>query len=477
VPAASSDRETDLSRRRQALQDALAPWTLRTLSQHLDAMAVRYGDLPLVITDHRAYTYREIQEWSVRLATGLVELGVRPGEHVALVMANHPQFVAMKFAIARVGAVCVPVNFLLREQELSYVLRQSQSVTLITMDRFRTADYVAMLDVMMPGWETSGGGQQFPSLRNVVVFSAEGNSRAWQSVEELEAMGTEDSQDRLVALDATADPASHADILYTSGTTGSPKGVLLTHNMLIRTAYASSFGRGLWPGYRTVFSLPMYHVFGYIECLLAHSFAGGAVVPRLAFDPVDILTSVAVHQATEIACVPTMTFALLDEARSKQYDLSSIKVMYSSGGPQPESIFDDMREVFDPDEMIHGYGQTETTAAMTASAPEADEDELRRTNGRPRNAGIAGDADLGGTLATYKVIDVDSGEDVGVGVRGQLVARGPAITPGYFDKPAETAEAFDANGWFLTGDVGIIDAKGRVVLIRLAAQVTTLLGI
>jgi fatty-acyl-CoA synthase len=451
--------------RRRVLNEQFAPWTSRTLSQHIDHVASRYETLPLVITDDREYTYRDIQQWSIRLAAGLVELGIKPGEHVALVMANHPEFVALKFAIARVGAVCVPINFLLREQELTYVLRQSQSVALITMDRFRASDYVAMLDTMMPGWELGGGGERFAILRDVVVFSAEGRSRRWRSVADIEALGTDDSAAKLDACDRTADPSQPADILYTSGTTGSPKGVLLTHDMLVRTAFASANGRGLRPGHRVVFSLPMYHVFGYIECLLALSFAGGAVVPRLAFDPVDILSAVPRHRANEIACVPTMTFALLDEARRNQYDFSTINVMYSSGGPQPESIFDEMKEVFGPDEMVHGYGQTETTAAMTASAPEASQEELRRTNGRPRAAGIAGDATLGGVLAVYKVIDIETGADLPAGTRGQLVARGPAITPGYFDKPDETAAAFDENGWFKTGDVGIIDAQGRVVLL------------
>jgi fatty-acyl-CoA synthase len=293
----------------------------------------------------------------------------------------------------------------------------------------------------------------------------DGRSRQWRSVAELETMGTDDSLLALAERNLITQPSHAADILYTSGTTGNPKGVLLTHEMLVRTAFASAFGRGLTPGHRVVFSLPMYHVFGYIECLLALSFAGGAVVPRLAFDAADILSTVSLHQVHEIACVPTMTFALLDEARQNAYDFSTIKVMYSSGGPQPASIFDEMREVFGPDEMVHGYGQTETTAAMTASAPEASEDELRHTNGRPRHAGIAGDAALGGALAIYKVTDIETGEDLPPGIRGQLVATGPAITPGYFNKPEETAAAFDANGWFKTGDVGVIDHEGRVVLL------------
>ncbi len=462
--------------RRRVLEEAYSPWVSRTLAQHLDHVTERHGDKVFVLTDDRSYTYSEMQAWSMRIAGGLIELGIKPGEHVAVVMANYPAFIAIKFAIARVGAVCVPVNFLLRERELSYVLQQSDAVCLITMERFRQSEYVDMYDAIMVGWEQNGGGDAFPQLRHVVVFPdpADGSPRtrpAFLTLADLEARTTTTAQQRLHVLATLADPSQPSDILYTSGTTGNPKGVLLTHDMVVRTGYASAFSRGLTSDYRSVYSLPMYHVFGYIECLLAASFSGGSVVPRLAFDPADILSSVARFAVNEIACVPTMTLALLSEATATQYDLSSIAVIYSSGGPAAVSIWDDIRAVFRPHELVHGYGQTETTAAMTFGWSEESEltDEidqcLRYANGQFRPAGIAGDASLGGVLAVYEAVDVQTGAILPRGERGELVVRGPAVTSGYYNKPEETAATIDANGWLHTGDLGIVDADNFVSLV------------
>ena len=469
------------SQRRRALDANYTPWVGRSLSQHLGECARRFGDAPFVITDSHSFSYAEMHAWSTRLAVGLVNMGIRSGEHVAVVMANYPEFVALKFAISMIGAVSVPANFLLRERELSYVLDQSDAVALITMDRYRDLDYLAALDSLMPGWEQHGGGPNFPKIRNVVVFNTTGErSREWQSLEDLEVrhVGTSPAFEAPLAFDASGpleaavlerdaqgDHRLTSDILYTSGTTGTSKGVLLTNDMVLRAGYASAYGRGLTPGFRTVYSLPMYHVFGYIECLLAVSYVGGAVIPRLVFDAADMLSCVAKHGANEISCVPTMTLALLDEARSNAYDLSSLAIMYSSGGVAPATIFDDMAAVLAPQEMVHGYGQTETTAAMSAALSSDDETILRTTNGIFRAAGAAGDPDLGGVLAVYKAVDVATGEDLAAGERGELVVRGPAVTVGYYNKPEETAAAIDPDGWLHTGDLGIVDERGCVSLV------------
>jgi fatty-acyl-CoA synthase len=445
---------------RQAALEARYPaWTPRTLDQALDAAAAEFGDREFVITDEASYTYAEVAEWSRRLAAGLVASGVRPGEHVAVLLANYPEFVAVRYAISRAGAVAVPINFLNRRDELGYILAQSDAAALITMDRFRDLDYLSMLDDLAPGWERAGGGQTLPRLRQVIVFSTAGHRRPGATgLAELAASG--DGSTPLPG----GDPHSPADVLYTSGTTGSPKGVLLSHDMLLRTAYGSAYARAFEDGRRVIFSLPMYHVYGYVEGLLAVPFAGGAIIPQLRFDPVAILAGIARHRASDALLIPTMTMAVLDELDRGEHDLSSLSSLISSGGAAPAGHWDRLEKALPAVELTTGYGMSETTASTTVTRPDDPPERRKYTNGRMRDVGVAGDPALGGRLAVYKTIDPSTGADLALGEVGELVVRGTGVTAGYYNKPAETAAAFDAGGWFHTGDLGTIDAEGYISL-------------
>jgi len=182
-----------------------------TLSQTLDLAARDFGDRWFFITDERSYTYREIQDWSRRLAAGMIELGVTAGDHVALLMANYPEFTAVKFAIARIGAVCVPINYLLQATEFGYVLDQSDATVLITMDHHRDLNYLQGLDSLAPGWENNGGGRSIPRLRQVVVFSPSGEQRnGAMMLADLEAAGTDGSRAELTARESSAEANSYA---------------------------------------------------------------------------------------------------------------------------------------------------------------------------------------------------------------------------------------------------------------------------
>jgi len=448
-------------RERQAALEARFPrWVPRTLSQALDAAAEEFPDRPYVVTDEMTLTYAEVAQWSVRLARGLVEAGVRPGDHVAVVMANHPEFVAVTYAVARAGATCVPVNFLNRRDELGYVLRQSDAVVLVTMDRFRDLDYLAMLDELAPGWETGGGGSALPLLRRVFVRPAGDDVRP--GVSTVAELGATD--EGWVPVEGP-DPYTAADVLYTSGTTGSPKGVLLTHDMLLRTAYGSAYGRAFQDGRRILFSLPMYHVYGYVEGLLAALFVGGSIVPQLTFHPARTLEAVGRHRANDALLIPGMTMALLDAAREGSYDLSSLTSVISSGGVSPEWIWEPIFSVLQPEEVTTGYGMSETTASTTVTRPDDPRERLLTTNGRLRDVGVAGDPALGGRLAVYKVVDPETGVVLPTGSVGELLVRGPGVTAGYYRKPEEDALAFDAEGWLRTGDLGKLLEDDYLVLV------------
>ena len=272
-----------VNHRQAALALRFPAWPARTLDQMLDAAAAEFPTRPYLITDTQTWSYSDIKAWSERLAAGLLAAGVQPGDHVAMLMANHPEFVAVKFAIARVGAVAVPINFLNRRDELGYVLRQSDAVLLVTMDSFRGLDYLGFLDELAPGWAMQGGGTAFPRLKQVVVFPASGQAvRA--GAQALGSLGDGAAPWQAITHPG---PASNSDIIYTSGTTGSPKGVMLSHDMMLRAAFGSAWGRAFEDGRRVLFSLPMYHVYGYVEGLLSVLFVGGAIVPVLMGKIVD----------------------------------------------------------------------------------------------------------------------------------------------------------------------------------------------
>jgi fatty-acyl-CoA synthase len=446
-----------VAHRQSVLADRFSPWVPRTLYEMLLAAAELHPDRPYLITDAQTWTYRQMADWSAAVAGGLQAAGLRPGEHVALVMANYPAFAALKFAVAAVGCVAVPVNILNRRDELAYVLRQSRAALLVTMDRFRDLDYLGMLDDIAPGWETTGGGEDLPDLRSIAVFEAEGEGRA--GAIPFEALVA------AAPFQLKADPQAPADIIYTSGTTGSPKGVLLTHDMLLRAAFGSAYARAFEDGRRIHFSLPMNHVYGYVEGLLAALFVGGAVVPHLKFDPRETLRTIERHEVSDLLLIPTMTLAVLDALEASSVDTGSLKAMLSSGGRTPPGLWDRILRTFPGIEITTGYGMSECTASTTVTRPDDPAERLKTTNGRLRDVGPAGDPAIENRLVDYRVVDPSTGAVLNPGEVGELMARGPGVTQGYFDKPDATAEAFDADGWLHTGDLGRIDADGYLTLV------------
>ena len=426
---------------------------------------MEFPDRALVITDERAYSYRDIQSWSRDLGAGLIARGIQAGDHVAVILANFAEYVAVKYAIARIGAVAVSVNYLLQRQEIRYILAQSDSVALITMDRLRNRNYLEDLDAIAPGWASRGGADGLPKLRAVFVYPVEGERRdGITDLEQLAALATAGDRAELARREAAGDPDSRADIIYTSGTTGLPKGVMLSHDMILRAAYSSAYHRAFEDGRRILFALPMYHVFGYVECLVASTFAGGAIIPQVVFDAQQMVDAAERHAASEIVCVPTMTLKILDVVRARGFNCPSLICMFNSGGASPPSIWQELRDLLGAQEVLTAYGMTETTASVTCTLPEGPDALLLSSHGRLKLAGVAGDPDRGGLIARYKTVDPATGQDLPPGLPGELMAKGLVVTAGYYNKPEETKAAFDAGGWLHSGDLGIINRDGYLAL-------------
>ncbi len=455
------------TQRRAALEARHPTWEARTISHHFDRAAEEFPDRPYLMTPERTYTYTyaEMRDWSRAIASGLIARGIQARDHVALVLANYPEFVAVKLAISRVGAVAVPINYNLRRNELAYILGQSNARALFVMDQLRDIDYLTELDAIIPGWDTTAGGGVLPDLGQVFVLATAGGEPArGTSILALAESRTRASDAALPRREAAGDPHFRSDVIYTSGTTGRPKGSMCTHDMVARIAYASAYTRAFDDGRRIIFALPMYHVFGYVECMIAATFVGGAVIPFLAFDAEQMLSGVERFQATELVGVPLMTLAEIDLLKEKSFDLSSLVAVFNSGGLSPAWIWGRIREVFGVEEICTAYGMTETTASTTCVLPEDPDERFEHTHGRMKLGGVAGEASLGGALAEYRAVDPETGLDVPPGAQGELICRGPVLTLGYYNKPEETADAFTPDGWFCTGDMGTIDADGYLTL-------------
>ena len=308
--------------RRTALAARFPRWEPLTLSALADRVTAEYPDRPLIVTGDRELTYSDVQARSRQLASGLIAAGLAPGEHVALIMANYPEYAVAKLAIARAGAVCIPVNFLLRGRELAYVLGQSEAAMLITMDSFRGHDYLADLAAMA---------SDLPRLRETFAFET-GAAGDAEGLEQLAARATTGSDAERARREAASDGHALSDIIYTSGTTGRSKGVMLTHDMILRAAYSSALTRSFEDRRRIQFAMPMYHVFGYVECFVAAMIVAGSFVPHVLFDPDEMLDWAERLQSNDIVSVPMMTHRLLDRARVRGFHAPALRAYFNSGG-------------------------------------------------------------------------------------------------------------------------------------------------
>lgn len=452
---------TEVNVRRQALRDAFPRWQPTTLHGRLDASAERHPNRPLVISDGTSLTYRDVVCESRRLAEGLRRLGVEAGDRIGLVMANHPEFVTLKFAISRTGAIAVPFNYLYRQDELAYVLADSGCRVLVTMTGFDGLDYQGMLDGFAAGWDRpdfanrrGGSGDAVPQLRHVVVLDTDGHARRGvRTVADLASVGASTEPD----VDSTS-PDDPADMLYTSGTTGTPKGVVTTHDAVLRTAYASALTRAYEDGRRILFSLPCYHMFGYIEGLLSVLYVGGAVIPLTSFSAEGYFASIQRHRATDMLCVPTMAVAMVEHPARPSYDLSSLTALLCGSAPAPAWLWPRIAADFGVPEIVTGYGMTECGGAMTLTRPEDPLHMTTETAGRPKMAGAAA---VSGSdeLVVYKTVEPATGADLPAGEEGELASWGPTVMQGFWNRPEQTADAL-RGGWLHSGDLGVVRPDG-----------------
>lgn len=444
---------------RRAQIDARHPvWQRQTLDSAFLKAAGEFANRPFVITDEVSWTYADVAARSEAIAKGLRASGIRPGDRVALLMANYPEFLPAAYAVWRLGATLIPVNFAFRAQELAYVLEQSQCRALITMSEFRGLDYLAMLDELSPGWEQAPG-LRFNNLAAVVLFGA-----TRPGVPALADVARRGAADSMPLAANTVSPDEPAVIMYTSGTTGQPKGVLQSHDNLLRNSFATARHRAYEDGRRILFALPLYHAFALVVGVLTVPWAGGAVVPQLVFDPLQTIQAIERHKVSDALFVPTMAIAVVEHPAVSAHDLSSLFACLSAAAATPLWVWRRMVDGLQLTELVTGYGMTETSAGLAFTEPGGPLELLETTVGQIIDGGAAGMPELGGRVAVYKTCDPFTGAILPDGAEGELICRSPMATRGYFALPQRTAELFLEGGWLRSGDLGRVLPDGTLVL-------------
>ncbi len=437
------------------MSDAMEPWVEgKTIGDVLMATIAAHGANDALVFPqlNLRYSYREFGERVEDAARGLLALGIRPGEHVAIWATNIPQWVLLQFATARIGAVLVTINPAYRAHELKYVLAQCDAVALFLVDRFKSSDYFGMLREVCPELATAEPGRleaaEFPKLQWVVTMRGSSLDGAipWDEMcrrgQSIDAEAVSRAAMDLKATDAI-------NIQYTSGTTGFPKAAMLTHrNLLLNTYYVGQCLR-LSDQDRICIPVPFYHCFGCVlGTMCAVVYGATMVIPAESFEPLATLDAVERERATALYGVPTMFIAELHDPSRKERDLSSLRTGIMAGSPCP---IETMRAVVNDlgcREITIGYGQTEASPIITQTRTD-DPLEMRvETVGRP----------LPGV--EVRVVNPITGEVLPDNRQGELCARGHVVMLGYYKNPDATRDAIDADGWLHTGDLALRLSNG-----------------
>lgn len=420
-----------------------------TISAALRRTAERHGDHDALVFPQFGLrmSYREFDRAVDDAARGLLALGIVPGEHVALWATNVPQWVTLQMATARVGAVLVNINPAYRPFELKYVLNQSDAVALFLVERFKTSEYFGMLHEVCPELASCDAqrlrSENFPRLRSVIALGdcAPAGGITWQ---EFLDRGKSVPLERVREIEARRLPDEAINIQYTSGTTGFPKAAMLSHRNLLLNAYYIGQCQQFTADDRICIPVPFYHCFGCVLGTLAAMVYGAAmIVPAETFNPQATLDAIEREWATALYGVPTMFIAQLQDPSLATRDLSSLRTGIMSGSPCPIEV---MRQVLDKmgaRQITIAYGQTEASPVITQTRAD-DPLELRvETVGCP----------LPGV--EVKIVDPQTGQELGDNQPGELCARGHVVMLGYYKNPEATRAAIDPEGWLHTGDLAV----------------------
>jgi fatty-acyl-CoA synthase len=424
-----------------------------TIGSSFDRSVMRWGDRPALIScpqDVR-WNYRELGTKVDALATGLIALGLEPGERIGIWSPNNAEWVVTQFAAAKAGLILVTINPAYRLTELEYALNKVACCALITATAFKTSDYMGMIATLAPELRHTSQAHlkapRLPSLRMVIQIGKESIPNV-VPFERVYTMGGPAERARLAELGDTLQFDEPINIQFTSGTTGLPKGATLTHHNILNNGYFLGEAMGYTEEDKVCIPVPLYHCFGMVIGNLACVTHGAAMVlPGEGFDPLATLQAVAAERCTSLYGVPTMFISELDQPEFGKFDLTSLRTGMMAGAPCPIEVMRRCIRDMHLTEMTIGYGMTETSPVSTQTALDDTLERRVSTVGRAH------------PHVEIKVIDSE-GRIVPRGTPGEFCTRGYSVMLGYWDDPERTKEAIDAAGWMHTGDLATMDGDG-----------------
>jgi fatty-acyl-CoA synthase len=388
------------------------------------------------------WTFAQLEVEAREIARGLLALGVKPGERVAVWATNVPEWVVLQFALAKIGAILVTVNTALRGQEIDYLLRQSGTGTLVTIRGFRDVDYIQVLRDI-----GALGAGAYAGLERIIFMGAD-PPPGTVPYDELHTHSLRASEDQLSACERGLTLDTVINMQYTSGTTGFPKGVRLSSRNIVNNGYWLGVGLGFTPRDRLCLCVPLFHCFGCVIGVLGAFTHGACLCAVEFFEPRKVLETVARERCTALYGVPTMFLAQLEHPDFATFDLSSLRTGIMAGSLCPEALMRRVIADMHLPEMTIAYGLTEASPGITQTARDDSLDRRTQTVGR-----VLPEMDV-------KIVDPCNGATVRTGEPGELCVRGYNVMQGYHDNDAATRSAIDSDGWLRTGDQATVDGDG-----------------
>ena len=425
-------------------------WEPMTIGDMVDQVSEQYPDKEAIISEGRRLSYRQLKDHVEGVARAFLAHGIQKGDKVSVWLSNRPEWIYIQLALGKIGAILVPINTRFKVKELEYTLNQSDTRVLVAMDRFLKIDYAQLVYETIPELRTSPAGelrsQRFPILEHVICLGGQGmpGMLPW---EEFLANGDEIQQEALVQRQGQVKPGDVAMFQYTSGTTSFPKGVMLTHNSILRDSFHMGRRMGIEAEDRLFCPLPFFHVGGAVITTLIALLNGTTLVICETYDPEMALKMVERERCTAMNGIETHFLMMYEHPDFARYDVSSLEKGWAIGQPE---IIRSVYEKMGMKKILNVYGISEASPNVTTTEIDDPLEFRIEWHGKPHPE------------TEIKIVDYDTGQTKPPFQEGEICVRGWNLMKGYYKKPEETRAAIDDGGWLHTGDSGIMDTEGNL---------------